>query len=80
MNGGKHPEHFREGSLAEIAKVFFKLGCIGFGGPAVHIAMMEEEVVRKRKWITPEHFLDLIDATNLILGLNTTEMTIHCGH
>lgn len=80
MNGGKHPEHFREGSLAEIAKVFFKLGCIGFGGPAVHIAMMEEEVVRKRKWITPEHFLDLVGATNLIPGPNSTEMTMHCGH
>ena len=69
-----------EGSLREVAKVFFKLGCIGFGGPAVHIAMMEEEVVRKRKWMTPEHFLDLVGATNLIPGPNSTEMTMHCGH
>ena len=69
-----------KGSLSEIAKVFFKLGCIGFGGPAVHIAMMEEEVVRKRKWITGEHFLDLVGATNLIPGPNSTEMTMHCGH
>ena len=66
--------------LAEVAKVFFKLGCIAFGGPAVHIAMMEEEVVKKRKWMTPEHFLDLVGATNLIPGPNSTEMTMHCGH
>jgi len=66
--------------LAEVAKVFFKLGCIGFGGPAVHIAMMEEEVVRKRKWITQQHFLDLVGATNLIPGPNSTEMAMHCGH
>jgi chromate transporter, chromate ion transporter (CHR) family len=67
-------------SLADIAKLFLKLGTIGFGGPAVHIAMMEEEVVRKRKWFTQEHFLDLVGATNLIPGPNSTEMTMHCGH
>ena len=66
--------------LKEIAAVFLKLGCIGFGGPAVHIALMEEEVVRKRKWISETHFLDLIGATNLIPGPNSTEMTMHCGH
>jgi chromate transporter len=66
--------------LIEVAKVFFRLGCIGFGGPAVHIAMMEEEIVRKRKWLSPEHFLDLVGATNLIPGPNSTEMTMHCGH
>lgn len=70
----------RKGTLPEIAKVFFTLGCIGFGGPAVHIAMMEEEVVKKRRWISPEHFLDLVGATNLIPGPNSTEMTMHCGH
>jgi chromate transporter len=59
--------------------VFFKLGCTAFGGPAVHIAMMEKEVVANRKWITKEHFLDLIGATNLIPGPNSTEMTMHCG-
>lgn len=68
------------GSLAEVATVFFRLGCIGFGGPAVHMAMMEEQVVRKRHWMTPEHFLDLVGATNLIPGPNSTEMTMHCGH
>lgn len=66
--------------MKEIAKLFFKLGCIAFGGPAAHIAMMEEEVVKKRQWMSQEHFLDLIGATNLIPGPNSTEMTMHCGH
>jgi len=66
--------------LPEIAQVFFKLGCIAFGGPAAHVAMMEEEIVEKRKWMTREHFLDLMGATNLIPGPNSTEMTMHCGH
>ena len=68
------------GKLKEVAKVFFKLGCIAFGGPAAHVAMMEDEVVTKRKWMTQEHFLDLMGATNLIPGPNSTEMTMHCGH
>jgi len=67
-------------NLKEIAQVFFKLGCFAFGGPAVHIAMMEEEIVSKRKWMSSDHFLDLIGATNLIPGPNSTEMTMHCGH
>lgn len=67
-------------SLREVAKLFLKLGVIGFGGPAVHIAMMEEEVVRKRAWMSHEHFLDLVGATNLIPGPNSTEMTMHIGH
>ncbi len=66
--------------LKEVASVFFKLGTIAFGGPAAHIAMMEEEVVTKRKWMTREHFLDLVGATNLIPGPNSTEMTMHCGY
>ncbi|QSB29219.1 chromate efflux transporter [Flavobacterium sp. CLA17] len=66
--------------LKEIAKLFLKLGVIGFGGPAAHIAMMQEEVVQKRKWLTQQHFLDLIGATNLIPGPNSTEMAIHIGH
>ena len=70
----------KQNNLGEVARLFLKLGCIGFGGPAVHIAMMEEEVVRKRKWMTPVHFLDLVGATNLIPGPNSTEMTMHCGH
>jgi chromate transporter len=59
--------------------LFTKLGFIGFGGPAVHIAMMEEEVVRKRGWMSHEHFLDLVGATNLIPGPNSTEMSMHIG-
>lgn len=70
----------KQNPLKEVALLFLKLGCIGFGGPAVHIAMMEKEVVEKRKWINHEHFLDLIGATNLIPGPNSTEMTMHCGH
>lgn len=66
--------------LAEVFAVFFKMGCFAFGGPAVHIALMEEEIVRKRKWMTHAHFLDLMGATNLIPGPNSTEMTMHCGH
>ena len=66
--------------LLEIAKVFFKLGCMAFGGPAAHIAMMESEIIEKRKWMTHEKFLDLIGVTNLIPGPNSTEMTMHCGY
>lgn len=67
-------------NLKEVAAVFFKLGCFAFGGPAAHIAMMEQEVVERRKWMTREHYLDLVGATNLIPGPNSTEMTMHCGH
>ncbi|MGI9652098.1 chromate efflux transporter [Chryseobacterium sp. RLHN22] len=67
-------------SLKEIAKLFLKLGIIGFGGPAAHIAMMRDEVVTKRNWLTEQHFLDLIGATNLIPGPNSTEIAIHIGH
>lgn len=70
----------QKGNLLEVAQLFFKLGCIAFGGPAAHVAMMEEEVVNKRKWMTRQHFLDLMGATNLIPGPNSTEMTMHCGH
>ncbi|MDJ0733836.1 MAG: chromate efflux transporter [Nostocaceae cyanobacterium] len=66
--------------LGKLAKLFFKLGVIGFGGPAAHIAMMEDEVVNRRKWLTREHFLDLVGATNLIPGPNSTEMAIHVGY
>jgi chromate transporter len=66
--------------LAEVARVCFRLGCIAFGGPAAHIALLEREVVGKRQWLTREHFLDLMGATNLIPGPNSTEMVMHCGH
>ena len=66
--------------LRALAALFLKLGFTGFGGPAAHIAMMEDEVVRRRKWLTREEFLDLLGATNLIPGPNSTEMAIHIGH
>ncbi len=66
-------------NLGTLARLFFKLGVIGFGGPAAHIAMMEDEVVVRRGWLTREHFLDLVGATNLIPGPNSTEMTMHVG-
>jgi chromate transporter len=68
------------GRLGEVAVLFFKLGIIGFGGPVAHIAMIEDEVVKRRQWMTREHFLDLVGATNLIPGPNSTEMAIHVGY
>lgn len=66
--------------LREIAWLFLKLGTLGFGGPAAHIALMEEEVVRRRGWLTRDRFLDYVGATNLIPGPNSTELAIHIGH
>lgn len=65
--------------LPELARLFLKLGVTAFGGPAVHIAMMEEEVVRRRGWLSREEFLDYVGATNLIPGPNSTELAIHIG-
>jgi chromate transporter len=67
-------------SLKELALLFLRLGSTAFGGPAAHIAMMEEEVVRRRRWISHDKFLDLLGATNLIPGPNSTEMAIHIGY
>lgn len=69
----------RSGALREVSLYFLRLGFTAFGGPAAHIAMMEEEVVRRRRWMTHEDFLDLLGATNLIPGPNSTEMAIHVG-
>jgi len=66
--------------VKDIVLLFLKLGTIAFGGPAAHIAMMEEEVVKKRQWISHEYFLDMLSATNLIPGPNSTEMAIHIGY
>lgn len=67
-------------SLKEVALLFLRLGTTAFGGPAAHIAVMEDEVVRRRGWLTRPQFLDLLGATNLIPGPNSTEMAIHIGH
>jgi chromate transporter len=68
-----------KGSLGELARLFLRMGITGFGGPAAHVAMFRDEVVKRRKWMTDENFLDLLGATNLIPGPNSTEMAIHIG-
>ena len=75
----EHPPASRS-ALREVAALFLKLGVIGFGGPAAHIALMREEVVRRRRWVSEAEFLDLLGATNLIPGPNSTEMAIHLGY
>ena len=68
------------GTVREVAWVFLRLGVVAFGGPAAHTAMMREELVRRRGWLSDERFLDLMGATNLIPGPNSTELAIHLGH
>jgi chromate transporter len=65
--------------LTEVARLFLKLGMTSFGGPAAHIAMMHDEIVKRRQWLSDQQFLDLVGATNLIPGPNSTEMAIHIG-
>lgn len=67
-------------SLREVIRLFLRLGFTAFGGPAAHIAMMHDEVVVRRQWMDEQHFLDLVGATNLIPGPNSTEMAIHIGY
>jgi chromate transporter len=67
-------------TIRELALLFLRLGATAFGGPAAHIALMEDEVVRRRQWLTREEFLDLLGATNLIPGPNSTELALHIGH
>lgn len=66
--------------LKEIFLYFFRLGFVAFGGPAAHVAMLEDDLVQKRKWLSEEEFLDYMGATNLIPGPNSTEMTMHLGY
>ncbi len=66
--------------LVELAQVFLRLGAIAFGGPAAHVAMMDDEVVKRRQWLNRETLLDLIGITNLIPGPNSTELAIHIGY
>ena len=70
----------RSTSLWTLGLLFLRLGTTAFGGPAAHIAMMEDEVVRRRRWLTHDEFLDLLGASNLIPGPNSTELAIHIGH
>ncbi|BAZ46534.1 chromate ion transporter family protein [Chondrocystis sp. NIES-4102] len=67
-------------ALQELALIFFKLGTVAFGGPVAHIAMMEEEIVKRRGWLTQQKFLDLLGVTSLIPGPNSTELAIHIGY
>ncbi|MCC6680425.1 MAG: chromate efflux transporter [Phycisphaeraceae bacterium] len=67
------------GRLRELASVFLRLGLIAFGGPAAHVAIMEQEIVQRRKWLSRAEFLDLLGAANLIPGPNSTELAIHIG-
>ncbi|MCL4302150.1 MAG: chromate efflux transporter [Anaerolineae bacterium] len=69
-----------QSSLGEVIRLFLRLGFTAFGGPAAHIAMMHDEVVVRRRWLEEQHFLDLVGATNLIPGPNSTEMAIHIGY
>lgn len=71
---------FRREGLAETAALFLKMGCLAFGGPSAHIAMLEDEVVTRRGWLDRQHFLDLVGATHLIPGPNSTEMMLHVGY
>ena len=64
---------------AEVAGLFLRLGFTAFGGPAAHIAMMRTEIVQRRKWISDEHFLDLMSIINLIPGPNSTQLAIYLG-
>ncbi|NPV66436.1 MAG: chromate efflux transporter [Anaerolineae bacterium] len=79
-NGGSEFASSQHGGVGEVARLFLKLGFTAFGGPAAHIALFREEVVVRRRWLSDAHFLDLLGATNLIPGPNSTEMAIHIGY
>src|ERR1700758_2460195 len=79
MVASTQSETKREQPLLEIAKEFLRLGFVAYGGPAAHVAMMEEEFVRRRGWLTRERFLDLVGAVNLLPGPSSTELAIYLG-
>ncbi len=74
------PPEQKQHRLRELASVFFRLGTVAFGGPAAHIAMMDDEVVKRRQWMSRDQLLDLIGVTNLLPGPNSTELAIHIGY
>jgi chromate transporter len=74
------PVERQDRNLREVAALFLKLGVIGFGGPAAHIAMMRQEVVQRRQWLSDQDFLDLVGASNLIPGPTSTELAIYLGY
>ncbi|MDA2983939.1 MAG: chromate transporter, partial [Actinomycetota bacterium] len=75
------PQYAAEGaSWPQLIGLFAKLGVVAFGGPVAHIAMMDREVVERRRWVDRQHFLDLMAATNLLPGPNSTQMTMHVGY
>lgn len=76
----EHDEPNARTPLSALVRVFLKLGFFGFGGPAAHVAMLEEDVVLRRRWLSHQRFLDLLGATNLIPGPNSTEMCMHIGY
>lgn len=80
QQGAEPPAGRAGGSVGEVAAVFLKLGTIAFGGPAAHIAMMREELVVRRGWVSDRRFVDLLGAVNLIPGPNSTELAIHLGY
>jgi chromate transporter len=73
------PADTQRGSLGEIARVFLKLGFLAFGGPAAHTAMMQDELVHRRRWLSEERFLEAVAAVQVVPGPNSTELAIHMG-
>jgi chromate transporter len=80
QTGADAPGPAEKGSLRELALFFLRLGTTAFGGPAAHIAIMEDELVRRRKWLSREKFLDLLGASSLIPGPSSSELAIHIGY
>lgn len=80
MKDSSRMETTKTQSLGDVIRLFLRLGFTAFGGPAAHIAMMHDEVVTRRQWMDEQYFLDLIGATNLVPGPNSTEMAIHVGY
>src|SRR5947199_8510770 len=78
-DAGERPKAVQGRDVREVGAVMARMGFTAFGGPAAHIAMLEKEVVQRRRWLTPEAFLDLLGAPNLIPGPNSTQMMIHIG-